>query len=89
MPIYVSKSHKIEDEIDYNMLLVMDAIIANGDAKHAADFCSNIGLHAQAIPGIKKGERHFSLRSVKNTCDVYNVNPSFIFGYSKTKFRAK
>jgi len=71
------------------MLELIEILKHKGIIKFRQEFCDTIGMQKQNIRSVQTGKSRFTVEQIEIVCNTYNVNPSWVFGYSTETFRSK
>lgn len=74
--------------IDERMLELIEILKSRGVIKFRQQFCDAIGMKKQTIRRVKIGLAGFTKEHIEKVCSAYDVNPNWVFGYSKQVFRS-
>lgn len=71
------------NEVDKNILYLIKLLKQQGKEKTIAAVYERVDILEQNVYKIRKGEKHFTVKHIKNFRKHYGVSLEWIFGYSE------
>ena len=72
---------------DQRILNLMDHLLEIKVIRFKNDFAKAIGITKAQLNLVRIGKQKFTVKAIETICEVYKVNPSWIFGYENNIFR--